>query len=227
MQSPKAIAPKLGWVVGRNLRDLRVERDWTQDDVARQLRFVGLPWTRSHVAAMEGERRDDVALAELLFLSVAFGVRPERWLEGEGPIQLGRHLVAPLKQLREILSGTPKRAALSESAVTGVLEWRLVDQLAVVADLPDAAFQAYRQVPSDAERNAAKSLDLDPVAVYELACRLWNHGLDEEREARLEEDGRPLVKKTAYRGHTTRQLIGELRTEIERGGGRRGAEKRL
>lgn len=71
MTSAKPLAAKPGWVVGRNLRDLRVEQDWTQEDVARQLRLVGLPWTRSHVAALEGERRDDIALAELLFLSAA------------------------------------------------------------------------------------------------------------------------------------------------------------
>lgn len=197
--------------MGHNLRDLRVERDWTQDDVARQLRLVGLPWTRSHVAALEGERRDDVSLTEILFLSAAFGVRPERWLEGRGQVQLGQHLVVPLSQLREILGGTPKHSVPNESAVTGVLEWRLVDRLADVANLPGAAFQAYRDVPSEAERNAAKTLGLEPVAVYQLACGLWDHGLDEEREARLQEGGRPMVKKAAYRGHITRQLIRELR----------------
>lgn len=214
MTRARPLVSKPGWVVGRNMRDLRVERNWTQDDVARQLRLVGLPWTRSHVAALEGERRDDVSLTELVFLAAAFGVRPERWLEGEGQVQLGQHLVAPLRELREILSGAPKHAVVNESSVTGVLEWRLVDQLADVANLPGAAFHAYRAVPSEAERNAAKSLELGPVAVYQLACRLWDHGLDEEREARLNEGGRPMVKKTAYRGHITRQLIRELREAV-------------
>lgn len=40
------------------------------------------------------------------------------------------------------------------------------------------------QVLSEAERNAAKSLGIEPVAVYELACRPWDHGLDDERESR-------------------------------------------
>lgn len=125
--------------------------------------------------------------------------------------------MVPLHQLREILSERPKHAVPSESSVTGVLEWRLVDQLGEVTKVPGAAFQAYRRVPSEAERNAAKSLGVKPVAVYELACRLWDHGLDEEREARLEEGGRPMVKKTAYRGHITRQLLRELRAEADRG----------
>lgn len=104
---------------------------------------------------------------------------------------------------------------MNQSSVTGVLEWRLVEQLEDVANQPCAAFQAYREVPSDAERNAAKSLGVEPVAVYQLACLLWDHGLDEERESRLEGGGRRVVKKTAYRGHVTRQLIRELRAEKE------------
>jgi hypothetical protein len=77
-------------------------------------------------------------------------------------------------------------------------------------------FEGYREVPSEAERHAGKSLKVDPVRVYALAERLWNHGLDEEREARLEERGVPMVKKAAYRGHITWQLLKELQAELQK-----------
>ena len=37
--------------------------------------------------------------------------------------------------------------------------------------MPGAAFRAYSEMPPEAERNAAKSLGIEPVEVYQLACR--------------------------------------------------------
>jgi transcriptional regulator with XRE-family HTH domain len=119
-------------VVGENMRDLRVERGWTQDDAARQLRRLGLPWTRSHIAALESQRRDDISLGELVFFSVAFGVSPERWLEGEGLVQMGQRLVVPLAQLRGIVGGRARIITPSTTA-TGVLQWDQVDEIADIA----------------------------------------------------------------------------------------------
>lgn len=218
MRTTKRSASKPGWVVGRNLRELRIERDWTQDDAARQLRLLGLPWTRSHIAALESQRRDDISLTELVFFSAAFGVPPHRWLDGDGFVQLGERLLVPLDQLREIVAGRAQHVVPANEPVTGVLEWEMLDELAVAARRVGTTFEPYREVPSEAERNAGKSLGIDPVRVYQLASRLWDHGLDEEREARLEERGLPMVKKTAYRGHITRQLLRELRAESEREG---------
>jgi transcriptional regulator with XRE-family HTH domain len=210
----KTAASKPGWIVGRNVREMRIERSWTQDDAARRLRQVGLPWTRSHIAALESQRRDDVSMSELVFLSAAFGVAPERWLEGGEQVQMGERLVVPLDYLRRILRGDGKAVAMDDASVTGVLEWRLLDQVAEAAMEAGAPLTAFREVPSEAERHAGRTLGIDPVRVYELACRLWDHGLDEEREVRLEERGQPMVRKTAYRGHITRQLLKELREQL-------------
>jgi len=63
------------------------------------------------------------------------------------------------------------------------------------------------QVTSEAERNAAKSLGIDPVAVYELACRLWHHAVDQERGSRVGEGGRPIIKDRLPGGTSPGQLV--------------------
>lgn len=50
-------------------------------------------------------------------------------------------------------------------------------------------------------------MGIEPVAVYELACWLWDHGLDRRARIPGTEGGLPMIKKTAHSGHITGQLI--------------------
>ena len=70
-------------------------------------------------------------------------------------------------------------------------------------------------VRGSAEIKAAKKLGVKPQTIVETAKTLWRRTLSEERDARtgLAEDARSLQ---ARRGHISRELIEELRKEIER-----------
>jgi hypothetical protein len=71
----------------------------------------------------------------------------------------------------------------------------------------------------EAERKAAKRLDVDPLEVARAAHALWNVGLTGERNERLKEqapkdaDERTLA---ALRGHLTRDLTEEVRQLLAR-----------
>lgn len=217
-------APKPGEAIGRNVQGIRTERSWTQDEAARRIRGAGLPWTRSNLAALEAGRREDVTLTEFIFLCVALDVAPDRLLEGDGLTQLGQRLTVPLHQLRNVLHGEAVGKIRPEgSPVTGVLGWDVMDEARRISESAGTVFEAYRDVPSAAEVHAAGRLGIDPADVYRLSVKLWQHGLDEERESRLAERGTPMVSKTAHRGHVTRELLGELRGVLrqqQKGGGR-------
>jgi hypothetical protein len=110
------------------------------------------------------------------------------------------------------------------SPVTGVLGWDVMEEARRISASTGSAFEPYRDVPSATEVHAAGRLGIDPVEVYRLAVKLWQHGLDEERESRLAERGTPMVSKTAHRGHVTRELLEELkraRGEADKKGGDR------
>jgi hypothetical protein len=73
-----------------------------------------------------------------------------------------------------------------------------------------------RLVPSAAETHAGKRLGIGGVQVSELAHQLWGHGLDEQRDALLDEQGSAASSRTTYRGHITRRLIEELRDALQK-----------
>ena len=69
-------------VVGRNVRELRRRRGWTQDDLVGALKDRGLHFmavTRPRVVALEKGRRS-IDVAELLALGLVFGVAPQMLL---------------------------------------------------------------------------------------------------------------------------------------------------
>lgn len=68
-------------LIAARIRDLRVERGWTQDDLARRVREIGLPWNRAVVAAVETQTRR-LGFGELTALLGACGVSLPLFLRG-------------------------------------------------------------------------------------------------------------------------------------------------
>jgi transcriptional regulator with XRE-family HTH domain len=63
-----------GLVVGENLRRIREQRRWTQEEMAHHLRQWGLGWSRAYLAAYEAGHRDGIDVAVVSVLSAALGV---------------------------------------------------------------------------------------------------------------------------------------------------------
>lgn len=79
----------MGPVIGKAVRALRAARAWSQEDVARGLTVLGLPWARSQVAELETGRRDDLNVGELLVLAELFNVRLANLVDVAGEDRIG------------------------------------------------------------------------------------------------------------------------------------------
>jgi transcriptional regulator with XRE-family HTH domain len=58
------------------VRKLRIQREWSHDQLAIALNAVGVPWTRQVVAKLENGRRQTLTLEELQGLALVFDVPP-------------------------------------------------------------------------------------------------------------------------------------------------------
>jgi hypothetical protein len=185
------------------------------------LRAQGLDWSAAQIASLESGRRNDLEVGELLKLSLAIEVSVASWYRGAGHTMLDKPGAAPvtradLQAVRALLQGKAPDDAISkendDSVSTGFeTTFAGVDAKNQAASAMHA-FLVGRPVPSGAEIHAAKRLGVDPVALYQAAEGLWTHGLDEERERLLAEKPETSAGSApAYRGHVTRQLLGQLR----------------
>jgi transcriptional regulator with XRE-family HTH domain len=196
-------------VVGRNFQELRLRLGWTQEDAARALREAGMPWSRDQVAFLESGRREDIQLSDLILLSAVFEVPLRRWFQGQGFVQLAELKLGALDDIRLAMGSDPLSAGAIWSPAPP-------NEGAPDAADPDRPIRLYRPIPSQAERNAARKLGVDPLELHELAMRLWQRGLDEERDRRLAERGVFGGSRGAYRGHVTRTLVEDLRQMVHR-----------
>jgi hypothetical protein len=179
-------------VVGRRLRSVRGDRK--QEELARAMQDLGLDWDRSTVAALEIGRRA-LRLDELLLVCVAYETSLAALLEGEPTemAMLGPRTVS-VGVVHRIVAGTERSDA--EEDIDRVL-----------------ARVASRSIPSEADRHAARQLGVSVSRVVVSSEELWGRRLETERDRRL--SGRQLEGR-GFRGHVTRELLGELRDHIER-----------
>lgn len=198
-------------VVGRNLRRLREEKGLTQDQVASFLRFWGMRWTRGMVANTERGRRT-LDLGEIAAWCSALDCSVFDLLAGNEEVVVGKdlprvrgpRLIPSTPRLRNLLQGRPWSTPLDPE-----------DQL---KETPERAARG------DTEIWAARRLGIDPLSVSKLAFQLWGHSLTAERDRRERgDDDAPvsptaasLAARRARRGHISRALIAELRTELEK-----------
>lgn len=223
--------------VGRAVRRLREQHGQRQDDVARSARQLGLTWTASKIAALE---RGDKALPaeELLLLPLVLADaqcgRPSLadLLPGSGIVRLGDTTAMPAVVLARVVRGedvditevdSPSiREALTRVDCGADFE-RMGSMLrAVKAVAPGTTpreLVAAERAAGDAERIAARRLDLPFSVVVAAALATWGHGLTEERDTRAAQragPGAPARTAQAARGHITRELYNELAPAIER-----------
>ena len=82
--SDRGTAVSPGEVAGRELRRLRTERGWTQDEVARRMAAYGYDWHQTLVAKTEAAQRP-LRLNEAADLAALFGASLESLL-ASGPL---------------------------------------------------------------------------------------------------------------------------------------------
>lgn len=205
--------------IGKRVAKIREENGDSQDDLARQLREVGLPWRRVTVAEFETGARG-LSIEEAILIAVALGV-PLDELIGKGPrVALGE-AVAQVDDVGAVVVGdlSPERAF--ESVFD--LPWRRAKRedyarLRRYKDLwPRGSYQQIRAAltaaESEVEGVAARSFGIEPAVLSVLAFKRWGRSLTDERDARIEEAG--TGAKRGFRGWVTRGLKEELRPDVE------------
>ena len=115
---------------------------------------------------------------------------------------------------------------LSPSSVVG-LELIVQEMIGPAPELERVAENNTEQAPGedpdgpgdDAEQEAASRLGVSRYDVAVMARRLWERSFTDERDARVAQKAGPEASAPTvrtYRGHVRRELLGELRAEIER-----------
>jgi len=202
--------PTLGVVVGRNVRSLRAERGVSQEEVAEQLRLVGLPWSRAMLHTLEIGRRS-LGLVEFALLVRALDVPAARLLRGNDFVLFDDAVFVPVgeigergtvRQLWDLVFTTTMRQA--EGPVSVPIEGDQPQQLSYSA-----------RATGEAERNVARNLGIGVMRLLSYSAVLWGRSLTSERDARVAErvaDENPSRRTLqALRGHVTRELTTELR----------------
>jgi transcriptional regulator with XRE-family HTH domain len=203
-------------VVAENLRRLREDAGFRQDDLARRSRVVGLDWTASTVAAVETSRRA-VGLDEALLLAIVLECKVAELFEGDVDVRMGTRAQVHLSTARQLVQGyggddvanftTPNRSSADGTDLIGI--WRRIWPSMKVGDIE----RVENGAAGEAERKAARKLGIDPIDVSVAAHRLWGQSLTEERDAQVSPESSP-----ATRGHITRALLLQIEDYLERRG---------
>ncbi|WP_436759352.1 helix-turn-helix domain-containing protein [Streptosporangium sp. V21-05] len=189
-------APMLGHVVGGNLRRLRRASALTQHETARRLQAVGVRWTRSQLAAIEGGHRESIDVGTAALVAQAFGVPTVELFSGDGPVSLGPDATWTLGALRDTFTGTvpggPEISARARRAAQAVT------------------------APDQADRDLSARLSVPLEKVAEAARLLWGQPLQAERD-RLIREMEPMTdaQRKTRRGHITRRLTRAVEGKLE------------
>lgn len=203
-------------VIGMNVRRIRLEGGWTQDNVASACRWVGLRGSGSRIAQIES---GDIAptLPNLLRLAAALDslggeVGIHDLLRWDGPIQVADNPSETIRgeDLLAILAGA------SAGRIFGQLSPSDRDDREPVPALPFDMVRGFGR----ADDRVARQLGLRKHQMQELTHALWGRGLEAERDRRVSESEHEHDRRVA-RGVVTAELREELRTELNRrrGGG--------
>lgn len=188
---------KLEHVIARAMAELRLERAWTQTDLARRMSSAGVNWTPNRVTQLETLRRP-VSLFEVVALAWVFEVPVTRLLAGEQAIEAPDGVsIVPLANIRAALAGDTSRQEAERKN--------------------QAESQQRQQVYLDEIRKLAKTLGVEPQVMEWVARRLYGHPFIDERETRLGDvSGLTPGAARTKRGHVTRALLNEMRDHLDR-----------
>lgn len=183
---------KLEHVVARAMAGLRLQRGWTQADLAWRMSQMGLKWTPNRVTQLETLRRP-VSLYEVAALAWAFEVPVVELLAGDDQVEApDGQMIVPLAQIRAAIAGDTSRQEAGRRLVRDV---------------------QYR----DEIRRLAKALDLQPDDLEQIADEMYGRTFVDEREARLGDiSGLSKESLRTKRGHVTRALMEEVREHLKR-----------
>lgn len=206
---------RLSEVLGRGLARLRIQRGLDAETLASHCRYRGLAWSGATVRAVEAGRRS-LTLEELLFVTHLLGAAPADLLEGASDhIALTSYMaISPEVAARRLRGERPadEDVLLPRSDVLAKV---LLAEERSAAEAETSAGQivtAFVETDHEAVRKAARSLSITPEVLSLEAQKLWRRGFVDEREARIDAQGRPVEPRSlqARRGHVTRALIHEI-----------------
>lgn len=185
------MAETLGQVVGRNIE--RIRRGRSQDDVVRELRLVGVEWSRSNFTAYAQGRRS-IGLEELLLLAAVLHVAAAELLAGDGDVDLAGRVV-PLAAIRDELAGRrrpelapPGERRAAELLASGVVgrAMRTPHQLSrAVLRASDERREVAMTYAGEAEERAARKFGVAVEDVALASIEAWGKTLSEERDDRI------------------------------------------
>lgn len=206
-------SPTLDAVIGRNLRRLREARGWSQDEAAVEARRTGLQWSRSTVGALEtGAKTLD--FSEAVLLTLVLNEPLKKLLAGnDDPVRVGT--VEPsLRLIRRVVKKGPSNA--SRFTFRHLEEVRSAARL--LEEQHEGSEAVERAAHDEATMAAARKLNADPFDVSITAFELWGRSLTDERDARVDAPpGTPRRSLQALRGQLTRELVKDLRAQLEGG----------
>lgn len=211
--------------VGENVRRIRAERGIAADELAMELKSVGLNWNANRVYELERGNKT-VSIPELIALAYSFSalnspVKLSDLFEGEEPILLNEKMSITTSHMKEIFEGAPLGQGLkdwpmrrrqfmeatesvSPLSAEALMELGRFNEGGVNAD---SAASAYTSIGL-AELKAAKALGLTMAELIGACLAIWGRTLTSERDSRAE------GLRGQAKGHVTRELLDELREHI-------------
>jgi transcriptional regulator with XRE-family HTH domain len=207
-KKPKTAPPRIDQVLGRNLERLRKEKGWSQDDLVSRGWQVGLPWSRSTIAALESGKRA-VELGEVVLLALILNSTVAELLAGDDVTLVGEETRIWLDDVRLVLMSDQQAAQESFPDIhTRVSKVRALD--------------GYNRVMlsanGEAEQKAARKFGVTPLTIAQAAYDIWGRSLTDERNLQVEQldcvDETSTRQVQALRGHVTRQLLDEIENLI-------------
>jgi Helix-turn-helix domain len=228
--------------IGQRLREVRLEKGLRQDQVATAARQVGLGWTQSTVAAIEGGNRA-LSLGEWFLLPVVIMIATGSFanrieladlLPASGWVAVSEASNADVEVLRAALAGRltaddRRPFADFDTPYTRDVKAGMRQFNAQVRKLlplwPGMSIGGYgdaqKAARGDAERKAARKLGVHALQLSVAAHGRYGRSFTDERDARVAEqapeDASPRSLQ-ALRGHVTRALIAELAPVLVEGG---------
>jgi len=226
--------------IGQRLREARLELGLRQDQVAEAAARVGLGWTQSTVAAIEGGNRA-LSLGEWFLLSTLIGhatgfvthqFELAELLPASGRVALSDETTADVEVLRAALAGrltdpdrkpfadfdTPFSRRFRDDMRRWKGEMKRLARLWPKMSLGD--YETARDAArGDAERKAARRLGVPPLDLSVAAHGRYGRSFSDERDRRVAEeapdDATPRTLQ-ALRGHVTRAMVAELAPALEK-----------
>ena len=228
-------------LIGAGVAEARRRKRWTQEDLARSLRYHGLEsWRTGSVGQLEaGLRRP--RLDEVVLICASLGVGLDELLpDADEPVEIGDGAVLTSRDIRAILGGHEMPGSGGEASFPGDRKTaedagrfrhelgKMEDLLRPIADRHPQELQKAREAGlgwdnasrpfADAERHAARRLGANLGQVRLAAWALWQRDFTEERDARIGSKEMAALEPRslqARRGIVTRSMLAELRAELD------------